>query len=435
MSEDDLRDTKPGRLFRPSYSATFLFCEDALLSGVDAYDTAGVEAAIGTVFHELMHDWQKYGRPDHWLHTVRRVWRQGKIKPGLEPYFDVTVDEDMFVFGQQCLDRYAHLQGDRYVETYVDISDLTPVPDQGGTADLAICGVLEIDDPVSPSLGTLDVIDWKYGTGVQVFAPHNTQLLFYAYGFFKAYDHIYDFQRIRLHIAQPRIGWGHFDVWEITREELLEWAKWAKERNYAAYALVRTRTPSPKACQWCKVRVNCGALNVLRERMADESFDVIDAPVSSTELTVISDPQLTSPFSLSSDRLAKILRYRGLMEKWFSDIYDELLIRVGRGEKIEGWKLVIGRSSRGWAGGEEGAIEHLTRVGVPLDELYEQKLISPNKAKPLLRKVGVRGELMEQYLKVGVDIFPGKPTLAPDGDNRSEIPNIADDSFDVEPEL
>lgn len=419
MSDDVLWEDGES-VFRPSYSATWLGCLGSLRPSRFAQDTAGIDAAIGTVFHKVMARWQLVERPDDWLNETFHI-----------EDFDVVVDEDMFVFGQECLDRFADVEGDRFVETRVDISAVTPIPNQGGTADLAICRP-----------GFLCIIDWKYGIGVQVFAKHNTQLLLYALGFFNAFDPIYHFQTIELWIAQPRLN--HFDLWTITRDELLEFAVWAKERAYASWKPGADRTPSPKSCQWCKVRTDCAALEAARQSLADLSFEVIEdqpglvmEPVTEGHMAVIvamnSPPrEIPEAVTLPTAQLARILSYRKLMEAWFSDIQEELTTRALHGESMEGmWKLAEGRSRRKYYD-EDRAAATYRRLGFEDEEIFVKKLASANQMKTKLSAVGIKGRLQAAFLKTLVYFPPGKPTLVPDGDNRLALPNIIDETFEAD---
>src|SRR5712691_290831 len=114
---DQLWEEDQETIFRPSYSATWVGCSGSLLPSRNARDTAGWDAAQGTVFHWLMAEWQTYGRPDDWLGKIFTVEKEDKSE-----VFEVECDEDMFTYGQDCLDHYDHIEGDRLVETRVDIS-------------------------------------------------------------------------------------------------------------------------------------------------------------------------------------------------------------------------------------------------------------------------------------------------------------------------
>lgn len=414
---DTLQESNGHSIFAPSYSATFLNCAGSLIPSIAAEDNAGWEAAEGTVFHDLINEWQNYGRPDDWLGDIKIITKKnGDI-------FSIEVVEDMFSYAEICLEKYKDIPGDRFYETRVDISSITPIPDQGGTADLAIC-----------SIGCLDIIDWKYGTGVQVWALHNTQILFYAWGFFQEYDWIYNFQRIQLHIAQPRFN--HFDVWEITREELIQFAAYAKEKNYEAWEPNAPRTASPKACMWCKVRLTCPAFEAARQALCDLSFETLDEPVTlaqQKEIVALNSPppSLEEPVNLPTAQIERILSYQNVMEKWFGDCRAELLSRGLGGHDLTLWKVVNGRNTRTYIGEEDEIVARYMRLGLTEEEIYIRKLKSPNQMEPELRKIGIRGKLMRDWLRTLAPSQPGRPTLAPAGDNRAEIPQIADDVFET----
>ena len=411
--EDQLWEDGAHSIFAPSYSATYLACPGSLLPSLQKPDVGSREAAEGTVFHDLIADWQQFGRPDHRLGEV-------VIVDGFE-VGSVVIDEDMFTYAEECLRRFEDFEGDRFIERRVDISDLTPIPDQGGTVDLAICGS-----------GVFDIIDWKYGKGVQVFAENNTQLLLYACGFFQEFDS--GFQTIRMWIAQPRFN--HFDCWQITRDELLDWAIWAEDRMALAWDRNAERTPGVKQCQWCRVRVDCVALERDRQALADLSFDALDTPIGDAGMKAVVAfgsppmPPLAEATVLPTAQLARILGYRRLMESWFKDIQEELTTRALNGETVEGWKVVEGRSRRRWA--DEGrAAEKLMTLGIDQDDIFP-KIVSPNAAEKLLRAVGLKGKPMLAWLRLLVERPAGKPTLARITDSRGQVENIIDDTFEVD---
>lgn len=434
MSGDDRLWEDQGSAYRPSYAATWLNCSGSFLPSQQVQDGGSEYAALGTVFHWLMAEWQTSGRPDSWLNQIFAVPKESnstEIKTR-DDYFEITVDDDMFFYGQECLDRYAHFPGDRLVEQKIDISDLTPIPDQSGTADLVI---------LEP--GVLRNIDWKYGLGIQVFAKWNEQELCYAWGIFKKWDWKYHFETIELHIAQPRRR--HYDVFTLTREELIDWADWARNRASEAGRRNADRSPSPKACQWCKVRVDCSALEAARQALVDQTFDdaieepdLLMKPVTAAEMQKVvaigsPAPRLPSAETLPTEQLARILNYRGLMESWFKQIGEELTTRALEGEDVPGWKIVTGRARRGWAD-ENLAVEKLGSVGLTEELLYKRALVSPAQVEKLLRSIGIRGKLTTAFLRLIVDKPVGKPTLAPAGDNRFAIPNPVDETFEAEDE-
>ena len=52
--------------------------------------------------------------------------------------------------------------------------------------------------------GTLDIVDYKHGKGVEVSAVENPQMMLYALGALELFDGIYDIDTVRMTIFQPR---------------------------------------------------------------------------------------------------------------------------------------------------------------------------------------------------------------------------------------
>lgn len=420
MSEDNLYDEPNEVLFRPSYSPTFLYCEAALLDGRFYPDSAGIEAAVGTVFHNIMQEWlNTHEEPRYRLGHVAEVWKQDADREKDKPFL-VGIDEDMFYHGQRCVDYLRQFRGRRLVERRVDISFLTPIPNQSGTLDV---GFLRRRRAVT--------IDWKYGTGIKVFAEWNTQQLLYLSGIFKEFDHKYHFENFEIHIAQPRLN--HFEKFELTRAELLDWQKWAKERMAAAWKRKnRTYTVGTKQCTWCKRREDCRAKLAHLEKMVDEDFDRFAEPITAKEareVEVFTPPRSmeTAVQRLSLDEKVKLLGYRGLFEKWFKMLYESVLEAGLDGEDTGDFYIGEGRSNRGWKS-KEDLIEKVTLLGIPKEELFEPpELLSPNKLSKVLREYGIRGKALEDYIGLFTRKAPGKPTLIRKGeDDRPAIDDYSD---------
>jgi len=407
VSEDRLWEEPAQVKFRPSYSATSLHCPGSLLPSLAAPDVSGAAAAEGTLFHRLITEWQLSGERPLWL-------------VGQEFLIDghaVAVDEEMFTHAETCLERYADIPGQPQLEVRVDISSLTPIPGQSGTADRV---------HVYP--GTVEIIDWKYGKGVQVFANWNTQLLCYALGVVDKFGDEFLIERVRLHIAQPRLE--HFDVWEISREELELWAAWARQQWNLAWEPGAPRTPSGKACQWCRVRIDCPARQVMLERLVEDTFEeVVTNAEQEKALTVAPAPEPPAPAGLSTERLAWIYRYRRTFELWFKDIGDELLRRGQEGEDISPWKVVEGRrGNRAWVN-EPAAARSIAHLGV---SPWPDALASPAEVERRLGAVGIKGKAAKDFVALYTDRAPGKLTLVPTEDNRLNNSVVVEETFQAE---
>lgn len=433
-------------VFSPSASEMTMTCEDSLWLNVVAEDRQTYEAAEGTVAHAMGEEWLKSGdRPDH------RIGDEIEIGD-----YTIEVTEEMLEFVgeyvrwcQESMTDAEHYE----IEAHVDISRLTPIPDQGGTADF-----------LAFRWQHLRIIDLKYGKD-PVFARENKQLRVYALGVFFAWDWLYNFQTIDICIAQPRLP-GGLTKWTITREELLDFADFAKEawsRSWQPRDKL-TRTPSTKGCRWCAAAATCPALYLFLAEDTDvfENYDEIDAKTAIIDVTptavtyermagandVILDDMAFSPFPdlpeppmLSTLALAKLLRYRKLMETFFNRIQSELLNRaISDEEELLWWKVVEARTRRKWVDDEEWIVEQITTrfPKVKKEHLYVTKLASPAEMERIIHTKAKEAKLSLGKCKAfldenGLTVKPhGQKTLAAVDDPRLAAPRATDVFFNYD---
>lgn len=416
--------------FAPSAAAMWLHCAGSLLANVAAGDNAGFDAAYGTVAHGVAEAWNKTGRRPTYM-----IGTHGEADAGGTRY-RIKIDEEMVNHVGRFVEWCAELPGDHYTERRVDLSALMPIPDQGGTADHFACEV-----------GRLTITDLKMGTGVRVYAHRNPQAMLYAAGVFLEWDWIYRFEHIVIRICQPRLD--VFEIYECTRQELLDFMAFVKERAAAAWAANAPRTPSAKACRWCAVNASCPA-------RAHELADFVDAAFAGEceeeartyPQEALREPQkalkralATSlrvedvmPQGLPTEALALILLRRRHFEKWFKAVAQTLLDRAERGEDIRWHKLVDGRKKRTWKDATV-AQEFIDRVfGVSPDEVCPPTMLTVNAAEKLIHaRTKQAAAKVKTTLRDVVDEFAGKRTLVPDTDNRPDIADIIGE-FEVEEE-
>jgi hypothetical protein len=409
-------------IFAPSASAMWMNCSGSLIPNLLAPDTAGFEAAEGTVAHSCGDKWLKTDKkPKHLIGTVQ------KIVEG-EMTFEILIDAEMLDYVQEYVDWCWVLPGDHYVEQKVYFSQITPIPKQGGTADHTACWYQH-----------MVITDFKYGKGVLVTAKGNTQALLYALGFFYEWDWLYDFQTIEIRIAQPRMH--NWDTWTVTRAELLAFAEYAKERAHAAWVIGAPRTPGVKQCSWCNVKPSCAAYVQLMVDVTSGIFDSVEDPV--TELTMaklkedLEFEQFIKPIevaTLSTDDMAFIWSYRGLMERWWKSLANELLRRRLNGERVRRLKLVESRSKRVLRN-PTAALAALKKYGVTYSDLYDTSPKTPAEIERVLKGKGVKGNQVEEIMKPLTFKPAGKPTLAALTDRREEIVDVSEFAFQPEDEI
>lgn len=400
-------------VFAPSASAMWLACSGSLIANLLADDNAGEDAAYGTVAHGVAELWLNTGtRPDHLIGEVEPVDQGHEV-------FQIEIDAVMLDYVEEYVDWCRMLPGDLYVEQRVDFSQLTPIPNQGGTADHIAC-----------QPGVLTITDLKMGKGVQVFAKGNTQALIYALGAFYRWDWEYGFQRIVIRIAQPRLG--HFDVWEVDREFLLQFAEFVKERAYAAWQSNAPRVAGEKQCQWCKVRRDCTTLAAYMIQITDGVFDDLEGQLESPDVVRLVERlddefeefhvKPTPVHTLTLAHKAKIIKYRKVMENWLKSIEDELEKILQSGGRVPDYKLVQGRANRFFPDSAKAASSLSMLSGLDESEFLTTEIASPAQVEEILRKKCGYKRADIPKLMDGLSVKPkGKPVMAPAHDKRAEI--------------
>lgn len=420
-----IRDGSGHSCYGPSGSAMYLNCVGSLIPNLLANDVAGIDAAWGTVAHGVTELWGKTGkRPDHLVGT--NEW----VEAGDWGYL-IDIDDVMLDFCQMCIDWVDFLPGEKFWERRVDFSRLTPIPRQSGTADF-----IAIDRKKKRMV----VTDWKFGKAHQIFAEGNTQGMLYALGalfeFDAAFDGFYDIQEIEIRIAQPRLD--HFDVWIISRDDLLEWSAWAKERMALAWTINAPRTAGAKQCEFCRVKATCAANAKLNIEMTEGIFTDTTEPVDADDMLAFQDRvddlnfevNPTDVGTLSTSQLASMSVFRSMAERWWKSLDVELLRRAKVGEDMSkhGLKIVESRSFRVF-NDDKVAVRHIVALGVPRSDVVTEKVATPAQAEKLLRKAGHKHKDIPSLLVDLISKPPGKPTLAPLSDKRAAIVDLSEAVF------
>ena len=276
------------------------------------------------------------------------------------------------------------------------------VPGGFGTAD-----DIRINEPV------VDVIDLKYGKGVQVFAEDNPQLKMYGLGVYQEFGHLYDIKEFRFTIHQPRLD--HVDTWECSTQELLLWA-----RDIVAPAAKAALRPSAKLqggshCRFCLARHTCKARSewVFNQTIGD--FEDLD------------DLEVRTKDFMSSRELGHALDALAPIKAWCSDMEAAGLTELSLGKPPVGkdgeYKMVAGKSSRSWIDPKKAEQALRNQKGLKVKQILVAKLVSPAQAEKL---VGKKNEAVNaQILKSA-----GKPTMVNFLDPRANLTVDADKEFD-----
>lgn len=258
----------------------------------------------------------------------------------------------------------------------------TGLPECWGTSDTVI---------VSPQ--HVEIIDFKYGMGVQVEAVGNPQLRLYALGALDTYgDLLGETEVVRATVHQPRLS--HVLTEELTPEELRSWRTFIRPTAELALTDHAPFGPSDEACRWCPVSGRCQAQ---LESIFATDFDV--------------EPELLSP-----EEMSEILDKVPAIRDWLNAFEEAALTAAySRGEKIPGYKVVLSGGKRTFTD-PEGAISYLVERGYQQDEVSVRRIRGIGELEKLLGK-----DEFVRTMAPFVEKGKGRPSLAPDTDRRPAI--------------
>lgn len=338
-------------------------------------------AAEGTAAHALC-EWK-----------VRRAL---KMQAGKRPSSDFWSDEM-----EECSDDYRdyivdlvtaakqHCKGPiALIEQKLDFSCY--VPDGFGTGDF----LLVADE-------NLNIVDFKYGRGVPVYADHNPQMMLYALGALQLFDMLYDIREVTLTIFQPRLM--NVSVWSLSSEDLY---RWAEEELKPKAELTNKGEGEYLLGSWCRF---CKARNQCRARA--ESF---------LELARM---EFQPPALLSDEELAEVMGKADELSRWCSDIMAyATAAAIEEGRHFAGFKVVCGRSVRKFS--DPKAVEQAAKEA-GYSDIYTKTLITLTAFEKLMGKETFKEVLGKYVIKPD-----GKLTLVPISDKRPEVSvNPAENEF------
>ncbi len=259
------------------------------------------------------------------------------------------------------------------------------IPDVWGTLDYQVL------DPIKRHI---DVIDWKFGAGVIVYAKENPQLLAYAAG---AIEWPTTIQTVTLHVVQPAIE--NFSTWDLTTSELYDWV-----HGTLAIAINKCSddstefNPGMEQCRWCEARNHC------RTRFAYAQDGAIEIFSAQAKLATCPDPE----------ELIALIKKVPLVEKAIKDIRLYIQNEMVKGVKFPGLKLVQGRSNRAWIN-EKGTVAWLSEF-TEIDDFFTSKIRSPSQIEKEVKTLK-----KNENFKSLFNNPPGKTTLVLEADKRPAI--------------
>nr|WP_205609499.1 DUF2800 domain-containing protein [Clostridium botulinum] len=247
--------------------------------------------------------------------------------------------------------------------------------------------------------GTLYIVDYKHGKGVEVSAVDNPQMMLYALGALELFDGIYDIDTVQMAIFQPRRD--NVSVCVMAKDDLFAWANGElAEKAKLAYD-GEGEFACGDWCRFCKAKVACRKRAEYNLEMAKYDFAM--------------------PATLEDAEIAAILARADELSAWATDVKEFALQQALSGVKYDGYKVVEGRSNRRYT--DEAAVaEAVKKAGF---NPYEEKLLGITAMTAALGKKKF-ADIIE---KAGLTEKPqGKPALVPESDKRPPM-NTAQEDF------
>ncbi|MGE4214123.1 MAG: DUF2800 domain-containing protein [Anaerotignaceae bacterium] len=306
---------------------------------------------------------------------------------------DLEITEDM----EQYTDDYRDFVIERFNLAKSVTPDATLLLEQRLDYSQWAPGGFGTGDVVIIADGTIEIIDLKYGKGVEVEAEDNPQLKLYALGALTAFDYLYDIKSITMTIYQPRMD--NISSCEMLVEDLLEWANTEVVPRAKKADSDTEEFCTGKHCEegFCNARPICRAYAEKQLEAAVYDFKL--------------------PSALSVDEIADILEQAESLAKWATLIKDYALDQaVNHGVTYPGYKIVEGRSNRAWSVDDTLVAAQLIGKGYRDDDIWPRKLKGITAMEQLLSKKTFKDILGDLVIKP-----QGKPTLVPFDDKRPEI--------------
>lgn len=362
-----------------SGASRWMACTPSAVLEQQFENKSSVFAEEGTLAHELGELTLKLNLGE----ITKRTFNSKFKKIQENKLYSADMPDYVQTYVDTCLERVSEAKATTpdalfKIEQRLDFSEW--VPDGFGTGDFVI-----IAD------GTMEVCDLKYGKGVPVSANNNKQMMLYALGAIAEFNFLYDIQKVRMTIIQPRLD--NLSTFEVTTEDLLKWAE-DYVRSRAELAIKgKGEFCAGDHCKFCRAKAVCRARAEKNMELAKYDFE--------------------EPALLDNNDVAYILSKIDELVNWAGDVKEFALEQALNGEEYDGFKVVEGRSNRKYAD-TEAIVEILRDNNFNDPDIFKpSELITLTNMEKLVGKKKLT-ELIGDYIVKP----PGKPTLVPITDKR-----------------
>jgi len=415
--EEELAHSERG----PSTAHRWRPCPGSVRLSRGIPNTAGIEAAHGTVFHEVAA-----------ICVEQRLDPQGFVGFQMEvaPHGLVTFDQEMadsMLAGLDLLWSLADTPDAKMiVEERVSLEHWVG-KGEFGTTD---CAIIDVKNR------RIIVFDWKYGRGVPVGPVRNDQAILYTLGTWTTFAARIFEQDVLDQGGDPNMPWeddievviiieqpraeGGGGVWETNMGTILAEGALIREDAKRTEDPDAPLVPGPKQCQFCLA----GKAMVCPEkprhllRLAGADFDSLGE-----DLKFGLAPELPVPSAISPEQRSQLLLHRSMFEKMFEELHQMAYNDAEKGRPTPGMKLVPGRSpARAWADAKKAELLLKSEFGV---NAYNRKLLSPTMVEETVgkREFALR---FKRMVKEG----ERKNVLVPETDKRESVRSYSGD-FDL----
>ncbi len=311
-------------------------------------------------------------------------------------YHTAEMDDCVETYKQIVLDEFMsakHKASDAklHVERQLDLTRY--IPHSFGTSD---CVIISDEEMV--------VLDFKYGKGVEVDATNNPQMMIYALGAYDEFSLDYDIEKIKMIIVQPRLN--HVSSFELQTVDLVKWAAEVLIPRAAIAFQGEGEQNVGSWCRFCKVKSQCKKIAELGSAMVNSG----------------------DKYKLDKEFLSKqVLPFLSTFKAWIGEVETFALNQALQGQKIDGYKVVEGRSIRKITDTDK-LVNKLIESGIAETELYK-----PKEVRSLSDLEKLVGKKKFYELSKGLIYKPnGKPTLVPVDDKREEWNSAIVDFKDID---
>lgn len=419
---DDIEHSERG----PSTAHRWRKCPASVRKCRGLPDTAGIDAAHGTVFHyfaalclELDLD------PQGFVGETLFVPKFGDL------VFDQAMADNMR-YGLEIVRAYMDEPGAVWlIERKLRLHEWVG-PGEMGTTDFTLIDVKN---------WRIISFDWKYGAGVPVSPVENDQAILYVLGawtdyaremFYSELAGKYDdgnFENapweddieVTIIIEQPRAEGGG-GVWKTNMGHLLSVGEQIRLDAIATEDPNAPFNPGPSQCKFCAAAKfnTCEARARYVSDLAGLDFDNLE-----DDFAVCAEPEIPDATAVSPAQRSQILLHKDMIIKFLDDLHASAYRDAEKGNPVPGMKLVAGRTpARAWKDEQKARIVLTKRFG---DEAEVRKLISPSQVEEKIGKKAFK-ELFGKAIKESA----AKPILVPDTHKKEAIRNLLDDFDDIE---